>query len=117
MADADTPFVLSGCEPGGHRSRDLSCRARDLFGRGKELRRGARNEASVEHSVDHSATMPWRRATLLVGAVAAVELVLLIVAGVALLGNSISHGSRASAATKRTARAVAPAPAAKHKRH
>jgi LytR cell envelope-related transcriptional attenuator len=67
--------------------------------------------------VDESVAIPWRTATLLVGAVAAVELVLLIVAGVALLGNSISRHSGSAATAKRAAHATRGAPAAKAKRH
>jgi hypothetical protein len=65
----------------------------------------------------HSATIPWRTATLLVGAVAAVELVLLVVAGVALLGNSLPHDGSSAAAAKRRTEHVTPVPASKPKRH
>jgi hypothetical protein len=49
-------------------------------------------------------------ATLLVGAVAAVELVLLVIAGVALLGRSLSHeGATAAAPVQKQHHAAAPA--------
>ena len=44
-----------------------------------------------------AAIRPWRTATLLVSAVAAVELVLLVVAGVVLFGRSLSSASHAAA--------------------
>ncbi|HWJ44441.1 MAG TPA: LytR C-terminal domain-containing protein [Gaiellaceae bacterium] len=60
----------------------------------------------------HDLIRPWRRATIAVSAVAALELMLLAGVGIALLGNPLAHfrDSAAAAATppKRTA---APAPA------
>ena len=51
--------------------------------------------------MDESAALrPWRTATLLVSAVAAVELVLLVVAGVVLFGRSLASGAQAAAPAK-----------------
>jgi LytR cell envelope-related transcriptional attenuator len=52
----------------------------------------------VEHSLPRLPTIPWKTATIVAGAVAAIELVLLIVLGVALLGNSVGDRVRESAA-------------------
>jgi len=66
----------------------------------------------VEHSLAQTELVrPWRTATLVASGIAAVELVLLIVAGVVLVGRQIaphvhSGGSRKTAAAK-----AAPAPA------
>jgi hypothetical protein len=46
----------------------------------------------------HDLIRPWRRATIAVSAVAAVELMLLAVLGVVLLGNPVAHHFRSSAA-------------------
>jgi len=40
---------------------------------------------------------PWRKATVIVSAIAAVELVLLVAAGIALLGRHLAHGTAVSA--------------------
>ena len=40
---------------------------------------------------------PWRKATVVASAIAAVELVLLVAAGIALLGRDLAHHSRAAA--------------------
>jgi LytR cell envelope-related transcriptional attenuator len=64
----------------------------------------------VEHAVPFEAVRPWRTAALVATGVAAVELLVLIVAGTVVLGRSVAtHG--ASAATKPAARkAAAPKP-------
>ena len=52
----------------------------------------------MEHAVPFEAVRPWRTAAVVASAVAAVELVLLIVVGTVLLGRSVvSHGARAAA--------------------
>ena len=60
----------------------------------------------------HDLIRPWRRATIAVSAVAALELILLTAVAVALLGNPLAHfrDSAAAAATppQRTATAVSP---------
>jgi hypothetical protein len=64
----------------------------------------------MEHA--HDLIRPWRRATIAVSAVAAVELVALAVVAIILLGNPIArhfHESAAAAAAPRT-RASIPAP-------
>jgi hypothetical protein len=51
----------------------------------------------VEHAVPFEAVRPWRTAAVVASGVAAVELVLLIVAGTVVLGRSVvSHGSHAT---------------------
>jgi hypothetical protein len=80
----------------------------------------------VEHTVEHvipaaeetfTFTIPWRKAAIAAGAIAAVELVLLVVAGVALLGRSSPKATaaapKASAAVhaKKAAPTAHPAPA------
>lgn len=62
----------------------------------------------------HDPIRPWRRATIAVSAIAAIELILLAAIGVALLGNPLSGYLRetAAAATPRK-RTALPAPAAK----
>ena len=50
---------------------------------------------------------PWRKATVVVSAIAAVELVLLVAAGIALLGRDLAHHAR----TAEAAPAAAPAAA------
>lgn len=67
----------------------------------------------MEHA--HDLVRPWRRATIAVSAVAAVELVALAGVGIVLLGNPIAgrfRESAAAAAAPRT-RATVPAPAKK----
>jgi len=64
----------------------------------------------------HDLIRPWRRATIAVSAVAAVELLLLSIVGIALFGKPVLHhfqSSAASAATppKRVAKPTAPAKA------
>ena len=61
----------------------------------------------------HDLIRPWRRATIAVSAVAAVELVTLAVVGIILLGNPLSRHLRASAAAAAAprTRASVPAPA------
>jgi LytR cell envelope-related transcriptional attenuator len=62
----------------------------------------------VEHAVPFEAVRPWRTAALVATGVAAVELLVLIVAGTVVLGRSVAaHGARA--ATKPVARTPAPA--------
>jgi hypothetical protein len=48
---------------------------------------------------------PWRRATVLATTVAALELVLLVAAGIALLGRNLAHRAQAAAPAKRAAAA------------
>jgi hypothetical protein len=71
----------------------------------------------VEHSVPQSELVrPWRTATLVATAIAGVELILLIVAGIVLLGKSLAPHVKAAAQQRAsTAKAAAhkPAPAAK----
>jgi hypothetical protein len=61
----------------------------------------------------HDLIRPWRRATIAVSAVAAVELMLLAVIGILTLGNPITHHFRASAAAaaEPRKRSEVPAPA------
>jgi hypothetical protein len=68
----------------------------------------------VEHSVSPlEIVRPWRTATLVATAVAGVELVLLIVAGMILLGKSLApHAQSASAHRTAAARHTTVAPAA-----
>lgn len=81
------------------------------------------NRSLVDHPArldQELAAQPWQRATLLLALVAAFELVLLIVAGGALLAKPGSHRSVArkphvaAVASKPAPRHVEPAPAAKH---
>jgi uncharacterized iron-regulated membrane protein len=82
-------------------------------------------EHTAEHaipSVEESFTLSWRTVALVIGAIAAVELVLLVVAGVALLGRSSSHSAAAAPAkpaapakAKKKPAAHPPPPAAKTK--
>ena len=68
----------------------------------------------MQHSIASSDTLvrPWRTATLVVSAVAAVELVLLIVASAFLFTHSFGHGSSAGSKKKAAhARAAAHRPA------
>jgi len=66
----------------------------------------------VEHSVPPPELVrPWRTATLVATAIAGIELVLLIIAGIVLLGRSIAPHLHAAA--ERRARAPKPAAAAK----
>jgi hypothetical protein len=51
---------------------------------------------------------PWRKATVIVGAIAAVELVLLVAAGIALLGRHLAHGTAASVPAAHHAAAAKP---------
>ena len=74
-------------------------------------------------SLEESFTVSWRLVAIVAGAIAAVELVLLVVAGVALLGRSSSHPAAAAPAkpaapakTKKKA-AAHPAPPAAKTRH
>jgi hypothetical protein len=64
----------------------------------------------MEHA--HELVRPWRRATIVVTTVAAIELVALAGIGMALLGNPLSSHLRASAAAAGTPRhrTAAPAP-------
>src|SRR5207237_309449 len=55
---------------------------------------------------------PWRTATVVASAIAVVELVLLVVAGLVLLGQPLSDHVRAAAAKHALARTKAPAPVA-----
>ena len=62
----------------------------------------------MEHAVPFEAVRPWRTAALVASGVAAVELLMLIVAGTVVLGRSVTtHGARAT--TKPAARKPAPA--------
>jgi LytR cell envelope-related transcriptional attenuator len=60
----------------------------------------------VEHAVPFEEVRPWRTAAIVATGVAAVELLVLIVAGTVMLGHSMT-GSSASAASKRAATAHA----------
>jgi hypothetical protein len=63
----------------------------------------------VEQSVPFAAVRPWRLAALIAGALAALELVMLVVAGVALLAKPLSHHARRQAiAARRSHRAIKP---------
>src|SRR5207248_10641752 len=69
----------------------------------------------IDIDIDIDAIRPWRRATIAVSAVAAVELVALAVVAIILLGNPLARHLResaAAAAAPRT-RASTPAPAKK----
>jgi LytR cell envelope-related transcriptional attenuator len=70
----------------------------------------------VDHSLHHAEVVrPWRTATIVAAGIAAVELVLLIAAGLVLLGRQIApdvHAAAAREASRKPA-AVAPTP----KRH
>ena len=67
----------------------------------------------MEHA--HDLIRPWRRATIAVSAIAAIELVVLAGVGMALLGNPLARHLRASAAEASTPRkrVAGPAPAKK----
>jgi hypothetical protein len=70
-------------------------------------------EHAMEHAHDLDLVRPWRRATIAVGAIAAVEFVVLAGIAVALLGNPLANHLRESAAAaaaprKRTALPAAP---------
>lgn len=67
----------------------------------------------MEHTIAHVELIrPWRRATFLVAAVAAVELVLLVVLGASVLGGRVADGVRAAASE----RVLAPTPSARPRR-
>ena len=67
----------------------------------------------VEHSIRSlDVVRPWRTATLVASAVAAVELVILVVVAVALLGNPVGERIRAEAEQARVVAANPPPPAA-----
>ena len=63
----------------------------------------------------HDLIRPWRRATIAVSAIAALELLVLTVVGIALFGMPILHHFQSSAASAATPpkRVAAPAPAKK----
>src|SRR5438128_10920932 len=69
-------------------------------GRGGGRWRGPNFLRAMEHA--HDLVRPWRRATIAVSVVAAVELVLLAGIGMALLGNPLSRHLRESAAAAGT---------------
>jgi hypothetical protein len=58
----------------------------------------------------HDLVRPWKRATVVASLVAAVELALLIGAGLVLVAKPLSHAIRKHAIEIKTARAAAPAP-------
>ena len=71
------------------------------------------NLAAVEIQAGHlDALRPWRTATLVAGTVAAVELLLLVVAGVALFGEPISRQLRSLKPPPAKVAGAKPAPAA-----
>ncbi len=72
----------------------------------------------MEHPLAHTELVrPWRTATLVASGIAAVELVLLIVAGVVLVGRQIAPRVHAASRKPAAAAKAAPAPApAKHDR-
>lgn len=73
-------------------------------------------EHAIEHAHDLDLVRPWRRATIAVTAVAALELLALVGVGVALLGNPLANHFResaAAAAAPRKRTALPPAPARK----
>jgi hypothetical protein len=66
----------------------------------------------VEHSIPSSELVrPWRTATLVATGIAGLELVLLVAAGMVLLGKSVAPHVHAAAARQ----ALAPKPAASHR--
>jgi LytR cell envelope-related transcriptional attenuator len=71
----------------------------------------------MEHAMEHELDLirPWRRATIAVTAIAAIELIALAAVAVALLGNPLARHLRESAAVASTTRKRAnlPAPAKK----
>jgi hypothetical protein len=72
----------------------------------------------VDSPADIELVRPWRTATLVAGGIAGVELVLLVVLGIALLGRSVAPQVRAAAARAAAApkqHAVHAAPTAKAK--
>ncbi len=73
----------------------------------------------MDYPVAHAeAVRPWRTATLVASAIAALELVLLIVAGIVLLGKSLAahgHAGPAKAHPGKTAAGHAPAAATPHR--
>jgi len=71
---------------------------------------------AIEHMPELDLVRPWRRATIAVTAVAAVELIALVGVAVALLGNPLANHFResaAAAAAPRKRAALPPAPAKK----
>lgn len=58
----------------------------------------------------HDLIRPWRRATLIAGCIAAIELVLLLVAGAMLVAKPLSHQIRKEAKARAAATAPAPQP-------
>ena len=65
--------------------------------------------ASVEHAVPFESVRPWRTAALVASGVAALELAVLVVAGVVLLGRPLAT-HRANAASKPAAATAKPKP-------
>ena len=82
---------------GGVRARASGSRKR------KERAAGGTNQAAVEHSLPQVQT-PWRTATLVASAVAALELVALVVVGVVLLAKPVSRARAAGGARRRSSR-------------
>lgn len=68
---------------------------------------------AMEHA--HDLVRPWRRATIAVSAVAALELLLLAVVAIVLFGNPLAQHLRASAAAAAAPPKRTPAPPAKTK--
>jgi hypothetical protein len=86
----------------GRPARDLGV-DRGLGGAG----RSGTKQPSVEQTAPHSETLvePWRRATLVTGTVAMVELALLVVAGLFLFARPLAHEARTHAVVRHTAAA------------
>jgi hypothetical protein len=62
----------------------------------------------VEHAVPFEAVRPWRTAAVVASGVAAIELLLLIVAGTLVLGHSVARHGSASALKPTSARTAEP---------
>lgn len=77
--------------------------------------RGANFVRAMEHA--HDLVRPWRRATIAVSAVAAVELVVLAAVGIVLFGNPLATHFRESSASAATPSAQTPAKKALLPRH
>jgi len=74
------------------------------------------NEAPVELAPSPDLVRPWRKATVVASTIAALELVLLVAAGIALLGRDLAHRTRTAAPARHAPASRQhgrPAPAAK----
>jgi hypothetical protein len=103
------PEITSGC--------DIAVgRLEGARGRGPNSLRAMQHAQDIDIDIDIDAIRPWRRATIAVSAVAAVELVALAAVAFVLLGNPIAKHLRettAAAAGPPRVRTAQPAPAKK----